>query len=53
MQGAKVFSSPDLLSAYYQTRLADDDLVKTAFKTPFGSFEYKMMPFGLTNAPSV
>jgi putative transposase len=33
--------------------LVDDDVVKTAFKTPFGLFEYKMRPFGLTYAPSV
>jgi hypothetical protein len=53
MQGAKVFSSLDLLSAYHQIKLVDDDVVKAAFKTPFGLFEYKVMPFGLTNAPSV
>jgi hypothetical protein len=53
MQGAKVFSSLDLLSAYHQIKLVDKDVVKTAFKTPFGLFEYKVMPFGLTNAPSV
>jgi putative transposase len=53
MQGAKVFSSLDLLSAYHQIRLVDDDVVKRAFKTPFGLFEYKVMPFGLTNASSV
>jgi hypothetical protein len=53
MQGDKVFSSLDLLFAYHQIRLVDDDVVKTAFKTPFGLFEYKVMPFGVTNAPSV
>jgi hypothetical protein len=53
MQGAKVLSSLDLLSAYHQIRLVDDDVVKTTLKTPFGLFEYKVMPFGLTNAPSV
>jgi hypothetical protein len=53
MQGAKVFSSLDLLSAYHQIRLVDDDVVLTAFKTPFGLFEYEAMPFGLTNDPSV
>jgi hypothetical protein len=53
MQGAKVFSSLDLLLAYHQIRLVDDDVVKTALTTPFGLFEYKVMPFGLTNAPSV
>jgi hypothetical protein len=53
IQGAKVFSSLDLLSAYHQIRLVDDNFVKTAFKTPFGLFEYKVMLFGHTNAPSV
>jgi putative transposase len=48
-----VFSSLGLLSAYHHVRLLDDDVVKTAFKTPFRLFEYKVMPFGLTNAPSV
>jgi hypothetical protein len=51
MQGAKVFSSLDYLSAYYRIELVDYDVVKTAFKTPFGLFEYKVVPFGLTNAP--
>jgi hypothetical protein len=52
MQGVKVFSSLDILSAYHQIRLVDDDVMKTAF-TPFGLFDYNAMPFGLTNAPSV
>jgi hypothetical protein len=53
MQGVTVFSTLDLLSAYYQIRLTDEDIQKSAFRTPIGLYEYMVLPFGLTNAPSV
>ena len=36
--GAKVLSSIDLQSAYYQVRLKPDDVPKTAFTTPMGLY---------------
>jgi hypothetical protein len=53
MQGAKVFSSLDLFSAYHQIRRVDDSVVKTTFRTPFSLFEYKVLAIGLTNTTSV
>jgi hypothetical protein len=53
MQDVKVFSALDVLSAYHQIRLVDEDVTKSAFRPPYGFYEYKVMPFGLTNAPSV
>jgi putative transposase len=49
LSGCTFFSKLDLRWGYLQLRLEDPD-DKTAFRSPLGSFAWKVMAMGLTNA---
>ena len=51
LAGSHIFSAIDMQGAFHCIEVDERDREKTAFATPFGSFQQVMMGFGVTNGP--
>lgn len=50
LSGDKFYSKIDLSKGYWQIKIPEEDIQKTAFVTPDGSYEFLKMPFGMINS---
>lgn len=51
--GACAFSKIYMHSGYHQICLKPEDILKIAFRTRYGHYEYSLMSFGVSNALGV
>ena len=52
LAGSTIFSGVDMAGAFHCIDIDPRDREKTAFATPFGSFQQKRLGFGVTNGPA-
>jgi hypothetical protein len=52
LKDANFYTHLDLASGFWQVRVRDQDIHKTAVQTPDGFMEWVAMPFGLCNGPA-
>ena len=52
LAGSTIYSGVDMAGAFHCIDLDERDREKTAFATPFGSFQQKRLGFGVTNGPA-
>ena len=53
LEGAKIFSTLDLQTGFWQIPVAEKDREKTSFVCHRGSFQFVRMPFGVQGAPAL
>jgi len=53
LKGARAFSNIDMRLGYYQMKIKEVDVAKTAFRTHYGHYEFLVLSFLLTNAPAI
>ena len=52
LSAAKIYTKLNLKDAYYRIRIRAGDKWKTAFRTRYGYYEFRVIPIGLVNMPA-